>query len=331
MTDTLQKSAGLPAITPDAAKQKLSIALTKATYSIQSLQDEADSLVFNEDQENIDKMKSFLEKGKKMTKTIEEEHKVIKEPYLEGGRACDTAKKDMTQSVMDVISPVQNKYTDICNKIDREKRDKEAKEAEEKRIKDGIESNVLSFSQQIAACATKKELNDVERLINLEKSPTRSSKYGDHHQKAIDRYNEVLIPILKDQKTKIEEKEKLEEELRKTDDPEKYDEVKEKLEQKENEIVQNQVRVQEDALKQESEAVIEAEVILPTVKTSRVDMSCEIVDVSQAFKKCPELLNIELKLADAKKLGNTLKEAGAFGDKDEIIVNGIKYSIKKKW
>jgi len=331
MTETVEKTNELPAITPDAAKQKLSIALTKATFSVQGLQNEADALIFNEDQENLEKIAAFLAKTKKITKVIDDEHKVIKEPYLEGGRSCDTAKKDMTKSVVDVSDPVRVKYTTLCDKIDRDNKEKERLAEAKKKIEEGIEANVLQFSQQIAACTTRKQLNDIERLINLEKSPSRASKYGDLHQKCIDRYDEVLIPVLKDQKNKLDEQEALQKELDGATDPEKHDEIKEKLEAKQNEITQNQILVQEQALSQPTMSVIEPEVVTTEVKAKRTEMVCEIVDLALVFKKSPELLNIDLKLADAKKLGNTLKEAGAFGTKDELIVNGLKYTIKKVW
>lgn len=324
-------TTSLPAITQDAVKQKMSIALTKATLSIQSLQDEADSLVVNDEPENLTKVAEFLAKVKKIDSIIDKEHEAGKKPFLEGGRIWDSAKKDLLKATADVKNPIQQKYTEVCNEIDRKTREAEQKKALEKQILDGIESNVMSFSQQIASCQTKADLNAVERLINLEKSSNRASKYGEHHQKAIDRYDEVLLPILKDQKIKIEEKEKLEAELAKTNDAQKHEQLTQQLEEKQNEIIQNQVKVQEQALVQEQSAVIEPEIVMPTIKTKRTDIVCEIVDLALVFKKTPALLNIELKTIDAKKQGQLLKDAGAFGDKDELIVNGIKYTIKKTW
>lgn len=321
----------LPSVTPEVVKQHLSIALTKATLTVQGFQDEADSLIFNDDPENLEQISAFLQKRENMDKVIDTEHEIQKKPYLEGGRACDTAKKDMKLMISTVADPVQQKYTELCNEIDRKKREKEAKEAADSAIKTGIENNVLDFSQKIASCQSKEELTSVERLINLEKSPTRASKYGEFHQEAIKRYDEVLIPILKDQKTKIDEKEKLEAALQKETDPEKHDELKTQLEEKENEIIQNQVKVQEGALSQQAAATEEPEVVLPSIKTKRTDIVPEIVDMALVFKKYPELLSIELKIAEAKKMGQTLKDAGAFNGKDELKVNGIKFTIKKQW
>jgi hypothetical protein len=328
MTETTNN---LPAITQDVVKQKISIELTKATISIQAMQDEADALVVNDEPENLTKVAEFLAKVKKSEGIIDKTHEAGKKPFLEGGRIWDAAKKDLLAATGAVKNPIQAKYTAVCNEIDRKNREAEQKRQAEKQILEGIESNVMSFSQQIAACTTKAELTGVERLINLEKSPNRASKYGDHHQKAITRYDEVLLPILKDQKTKIEEKERIEAELKNATDPEKHDELTQQLEAKENEIVQNQVKVQEQALLQEQPGVQEVEVVVPTIKTKRTDIVCEVVDVALVFKKTPALLNIELKTIDAKKQGQLLKDAGAFGDKDELTVNGIKYTIKKSW
>lgn len=324
-----EQNNNLPVITPDVAKQKLAIELTKISLPIQKMQDEADSLVFNED--NLPVIGEFIGKMKKAEKAIEDAHKLGKEPFLEGGRAWDAAKKDILSLIAAVKSPVTVKHTEMCNEIDRRNREAEAKKEAEKKIKDGIESNVMEFSGKIAACTTKTELTNVERSINLEKSPSRAGKYGDFHQLAIDRYDEILIPILKDQKKKIDEKDELEAKLSKAENPLDHEALKEKLEEKQNEIIQNSVKVQEQALLQPTISVIEPEVIVTEVKAKRTDIVVELVDVAAAFKKQSDLLNIELKVSEAKKLGKVLQDSGAFGISEEIIVNGIKYTIKKSW
>lgn len=317
-------------ISPERVAQKLSIALTKLSLSSQSMQDEADSLVFNEDQDNLNCIAAFLLKTKKAEKAVEEEHKIIKEPHLAASRACDSAKKDVLGVISSISEPVRKKYSELCEAVDRKKREQEQKIENDKRILAGIEANVLTFSQEIAACFDKKALTDIERRINLEKSQTRASKYGDFHQKAISRFDEILIPILKDQKKKIDEREELQKQLENSNSAEKHDELVQKLEEKDNEILQNQVKIQENALKQEAISS-EHEVIMPEVRAKRTEVVAEIVDVAIVFKKNPELLNIELKVLEAKKQGVFLRDSGAFGDKEELIVNGIKYSIKRSW
>jgi hypothetical protein len=322
---------GLSVVTVEAAKQKMAIALTKLSLSSQKMQDEADSLVFNEDQDNLDKIKSFIEKTKKAEKSIEDEHKIGKAPFFQAGKAWDNAKNDSIKIISDIKDPVIAKYTSLCNEIDRKAREEAANEAKKKEILAGIEANVLSFSQKIANCGSKKELTDIERLINLEKSESRAVRYGEFHKNAIDRFNDVLLPIIRDQKVKIEEKEAIEKKLAEEVDPEKHDELKEKLEEKENEIIQNKVQVQENALNQAPTESVEPTYITPFVKAKRTDIVPEIVDVVLVFKKQRALLSIDLKVADAKKLGETLKSSGAFGDNNELIIDGIKFTIKKSW
>jgi len=104
-----------------------------------------------------------------------------------------------------------------------------------------------------------------------------------------------------------------------------------KKEQVEDSIIENQVKIQEQALNQAAPQGAFVEEVLPNLKTKRMDIISEIVDIEAAFKKNRELLSIELKTIDAKKTGRMLYDAGAFGNNEELVVNGIKYSLKKQW
>lgn len=316
-------------ITTDAAKSKISIALTKANLLVQSLATRASNLTLNED--GLEEIRQFLADYRQAKKITEETHKIIKSPYFEAGKACDGAKNAVIGELDIISAPVEAAFKRINDEIDKKKREAEAKAEKEKQIKAGVEANILSFATQIAASKTRKELTDVERLINLEKSSSRATKYGDWHEFAIKRYDEVLIPVLKDQKIKVDEYEKIQEQLSKANDPVLADELKEKLEAKENEITQNQIKVQEDALNQQIIPSTEAEEIFPDVTSAGSTMVCEIVDEKTVYKKHRDLLNVELRLLDTKKLGATLRDAGAFQGKDELIFDGLKFTIERKW
>ena len=319
-------------ITADVAKSKLSIALTKANLLVQTLQNRANDLIIDDDPENMEAVQAFLKDSKWALKIVEDSHKEIKKPFFEAGKACDMAKNELTAIIEEISKPVNAKYTVVCNEIDRKKREQEEKKQREQQIKTGVEANILDFATKIAGSKTKKDLTDVERLINLEKSDSRSAKYGEWHEYAIGRYDEVLLPIIKEQKIKVDEFEKLEAKLAKENDPAKADELKSQIENKENEIAQNQVKVQEVALNQTMMPVSnEAEEVLPEVTKAGSNMVCEIVDLKTVFKKQPDLLKIELSLVDAKKLGATLRDAGAFKGQDELVIDGIKFKIEKRW
>ena len=319
----------LSAISSEIAKQKMAIALTKVSLSAQKLQDEADSLVFNED--NVEKIKEFINKVKKVENAIKAEHEVLKKPYLDGGKACDTAKNELLTLIGSTKERALHNYAALCNAIDGRNRESERIKAEKEAILKGIAGNLMEFSGKIAACTTKEELVSVERLINLEKSSSRVSKYGNFHQQAIDQYNEILIPILKKQKLKIDEFEALNERLNKTDDAQEFEQINELISKKGNEILQNQVDVQQAVINQTPAPVFEPEILTANVSARRTEVVCEIVDIEAVFKHSRQLLNIELKTKEAKKEGAELRDTGVIDIGKDIILGGIRYSLKKLW
>lgn len=319
-------------ITTDKVKAQISIALTKASLLIQSLHTRRANLVLNEDPENMEEIRKFIADKKEAKKIVADQHTVIKKPYFDAGKAADLAKNEMTAMIEDADNGAEVWFNNKCAELDRKKQEAAQKKAKDEAIKTGVEANIIDFSTRIAGCKTKKDLTDIESIINLEKSPSRAAKYGEWHEYAIGQYNDRLLPIIKDQKVKVEEFEKLAAKLAKENDPEKADKLQSEIDAKENEIIQNQVKVQEAALNQQTPAsTMEAEEILPDVTKAGSNMEVEIVDMKLVFKKHPELLNIELKKIDTKKLGSTLRDAGAFKGLDELVFDGIKFKIEKRW
>jgi len=322
----------LPAISPDTVKAQISIALTKQQLSVQKMHDFAATLDFTP--EKIPEISAFLQQLSAADKIIEQTHKEGKAPYLEGGRIWDAGKNSSLELTAQVRQLVKPKFDKLCAEEDRKKKEADALKAKQAAILAGIEGNVLSFSAKIAACLTNDELLGVERLINLEKSPSNAAKYGEFHQQAIEKYDTVLKPILKDQKEKIKQQDELNKQIleaEKNNDVEKLDELNEKVDAVTNEILQNQVKVQETAL---SNAPIEftpvAEEVIADTKFRRT-YNIEIVDEKEAFKKASNLLEITVNKTAANVVLNTLKDTGAFKDKSEVVVNGIKYSEIKNY
>lgn len=322
----------LPLVSVDTVKAEMNIAFTKIGTSVQALQKEADALVF--DEENVESISKFLGNGKKVTKTVTDVHKVGKEPFRIAGKAWDDGKNAVLELLEGIFKPVDIKFQALCKRIDDKKAADAKEEARQKAIKDGIQANLFQFSSKIASCETTKELLSVESAINLEKSPSRKAKYMEFHEEAIERYDEVLIPIIKDQKDKIKQKEELERQIKaaaEADDPTKIDELNEKKDEILNEIEQNKVDVQQGAIyTQDTFAITPVTEVLPDT-TSRDNIKFEIIDLLAVAKKCPELLEYKLKFRETQKIAMTLKEAGTFDDKDETIVNGIKFFIETKY
>ncbi len=322
----------LPVITQEVVLAQMNIALTKKQLSVQKLQDEADALEFTE--ENIPVISAYLAKIAAIDKSIEETHKEGKAPYLEGGRVWDAAKNSSLATTSAIRTPVKAKFDKLCSDVDRKKREADEAKAKQAAILAGIENNVISFSAKIAACVSNEELLSIERLINLEKSPSNAAKYGEFHAQAIEKYDTVLKPILKDQKAKIQQQEELKkkiEEAEKANDVEKIDELTEKADALSNEIIQNQVKVQEMAI---TNATVEFTPVVEEVfadTKSRRSYTIEIFDEKEALKKAKDLLEITINKDAANVVLKTLKDTNAFKDKPDVVLNGIKYSEIKSY
>ncbi len=322
----------LPVITQEMVLARMNIALTKKQLSVQKLQDEADSLKYSP--ENIPLISSFLAKLVAIDKVTEETHKEGKAPYLEGGRIWDIAKNSNLAITSAIKNPVKKKFDKLCADEEMRKRNAKEQDAKEMAIIQGIESNVITFSTKIAACVSNDELLSIERIINLEKSESRAEKYGKFHQQAIEKYNTVLKPILKDQKDKIKQREVLKkqiEEAESNNDVEKLDKLNEQIDKVDDEIIQNSVKVQEEALNNAPIDFIPVaeEVFVDTKSRRKYDI--EIFDEKEALKKAKDLLEIKVNKDAANVILKTLKDSNAFKDKSEIIINGIKYSEIKNY
>lgn len=328
----MEENNKLPVISQETVKAQMNIALTKQQLSVQKMHDMAATLEFTP--EKIPEISAFLQQLNAADKVIEQTHKDGKAPYLEGGRIWDAGKNSSLALTSEVRSLVKPKFDKLCQEEDRKKREADELKQKQLAILSGIEGNVLSFSAKIAACLTNDELLGVERLINLEKSPSNAAKYGDFHAQAIEKYDTVLKPILKDQKEKIKIQQDLVQQVKeaeKNDDVEKIDELNTKLDAVTDEILQNQVKVQESAL---TNAPIEftpvVEEVIADTKFRRT-YNIEIADEKEALKKAKDLLEITINKTAANLVLNTLKDTGAFKDKSEVVVNGIKYSEIKNY
>lgn len=323
--------SGKPVITEVIVKAQINVALTKGNQSLQKVQDAISEIVFNED--NLQLIADYITKLNDIDKTIELTHKDGKAPSLAEGRAWDAGKNGMLAITASLKKQLMEPYNKLCADIDKRKQDALKEKERVSSIKTGIENNVIDFSNKIAQCDTNEQLLSVERNINLEKSDSRKNKYGEFHQEAIDRYDSMLIPMIKSQKEKIKQKESLKKELEeaeKQNDASKVDELKGKQEKIDNEILQNQVDVQQNALSQMSSGITPAEELFPKIKPVNT-IGFEIHDLGVAVKKCKDLLDVSIKYRECQKVAMALKDAGTFDNKDEVIVNGIKFFVDKKY
>jgi hypothetical protein len=332
----METTTELPVITTEKAKGEISLQLTKLGFTIEGLSKRCADLSFSEDQESLNAIKEVLGQGKKVINAIADKHAIGKEPFLEGGRKWDAAKNELTKLVQDIVNPIQTRYNQIANELDRKDREKKAKEAREKEVRAAVEGAVIEYTKRIAAAETTEDLLKIESSISAQKAPQAKAKYGDLHDEAIALYNEKLLPILKDQKEKLAEKERLAAELKaaeQADDVTKIDEIKASQEVVQDHIRENAVKAQETGLQTNFTApkITPHEVVQPQVKAKRTTIRFELVDAEAAIKRGRNLIEISLNTDRCKEAAATLKDSGAFKDKDEITVNGIRFFVDKTY
>jgi len=309
----------IPNTLPPAIVGTFNIALTESKF--QALADEESKLVYNED--NVAAIKAFLDKTKAVTKAIEATHKQGKAEALEIGRAWDGAKNAFLSQVEAITNTPAKKYDELCREIQRKAQEAEAEKQRKLTIKNGIETNAVNFAKQISECTTSAQLTRIESTINLEK--TRKEKYQEFLDEAVERYSQ-LNAILKTQKETVKELEQIAADKLKAEqegNDEKLIELQQKQEEAETKIEEKKVEVQEVAINQSVNAVIEPEVIMPTVKARRTTVKWKVVDIKETAKKMPHWTTITPKDEPIEDYMKSIKEQVL--KEGKVVFSGIEF------
>jgi len=318
-------------LTTAFVEMKVKSEIAKNKLSISDLEPRALEIVKNED--NLLAMAALLKDIDRGEEIALEIITGIKKPLLEASANCDAGKKLGFQEFERLRGMVKPDYEELLAGVDAKKQAAAKKAAADKAIKIGIEQTVTAFTQKIVTAANPKELSDVERRINLEKSSSREKKYGEFHTQAKVLYDEKLMPLIKSQKKRFTKLSLLHGQLEEAEsdrEMEEIDQLKEKIDVTSEEVKQIQAVAQDMLLNQDFFPVIEAEEVLPEIRVKRTDISFELADVAVALKKAPELLIIKLNNKAIRKVAAQLKKDRAFEGKDELIVDGIKYIVTRQ-
>ncbi len=318
-------------LTTAFVEMKVKSEIAKNKLSISDLEPRALEIVKNED--NLLAMAALLKDIDRGEEIALEIITGIKKPLLEASANCDAGKKLVFQEFERRRGMVKPDYEELLAGVDAKKQAAAKKAAADKAIKIGIEQTVTAFTQMIVTAANPKELSDVERRINLEKSSSREKKYGEFHTQAKVLYDEKLMPLIKSQKKRFTKLSLLHGQLEEAEsdrEMEEIDQLKEKIDVTSEEVKQIQAVAQDMLLNQDFFPVIEAEEVLPEIRVKRTDISFELADVAVALKKAPELLIIKLNNKAIRKVAAQLKKDRAFEGKDELIVDGIKYIVTRQ-
>lgn len=306
---------------------KFNISLTESNF--QKLADKANSLVLNED--NLKEIQLFLEEVRNVEKGIERTHKDGKEESLRISREWDLGKRTFLEMVEAIKTNVNKRYVEICTDIQNRQRQAALEQQRIQNIKSGIESNAIEFAKRIADCKTSKELTALESKINLEKS--RKERYEEFLPEAVVRFNE-LNSILAAQKKLVREIEQAEEDLKlaqQNNDEQSIIDLTNKIEEKQELVEEKQIEVQEAAINQsmQSSSISEATTIFPNIKAKRTTWAYEVVNQKEVMKKAPELVVFSVDDEKVKAVLKNLKDTKQLEDKEEYILNGIRYFSKQ--
>lgn len=325
MSETKQLPA-IPTTLPPVIVSKFNITLTSQRF--QDIANEEATLIYNED--NVVKIKEFLDKTKKVSKAIEATHKEGKEEALRIGRDWDAAKNSFLAQVTAIADLPQKKYTELCTSIAKKAQEAEAEKIRKENIQKLIESNSVNFAKLIADAKTTAELTRVESLINLEK--TRKEKYQEFLGAAVTKFNELNYN-LKTQKENVKELEILEKEKNKaieSGDDEKALQLIDEIENKESLIEEQKINIQEAVISLSSNTeIIEPEVVINTVKARRSVWKWEVVNQSELVKKAPQWTTVT---PNKEAIDNYLagkKIEGIAGE--EFTTAGVRFYLDKTY
>lgn len=322
----------VPALmTPTLMETKIITGVANKTLSLPALEKRALELVKNEDA--IKDMAKLLEDLDELEEVAEETFKTTKKPFLDAAANCDAGKKLVFQNITRIRGMVKPDYDRILADIDTRRRAAATKEVLDKSIRKGIDETCTVFAKKIATAGTGKALLEVERLINLEKSPSKAKKYGEFHDQAKKLFDEKLIPVVKNQKKRFQRLSALHGEMEEAvSDSETQEAIilQKTIEEVSEDVRKDQALAEDMLLQQDFFPVIEVEEVLPAFRIKRTDISYELVDQGVALKKRPDLLTISLNNKEVKKVAAMMKEAGDFDGKDFLIVDGIKYIVTRQ-
>lgn len=319
--DTIVKAG-----TPEIYKGKLVLALSKVETTIQGLHNAESQLVYNED--NLDKIGEFVEKGKKALKIIEDERIRLKEPSLLEGKNIDAGAKLISVDLQALVNKVDKKKQEIA--AQKAAKALIEKEAEDKKIATLalIDNFIISYTEKIASSTTISELVGHERMINLETA--NEKRYGEYLPTLKTRAAAIRA-LLAAQKLSVSQLAVLEKEVTtatETGADDKAMDAMGKIDEIKATIHQQKINIVETGVGQATNSGYAEQVKTESPKPARRTWSYEATDLPLLYKKNPELVTLSLNDKAVKELMAKKKESGEL--KAETI-NGLKFSFIVKY
>ncbi len=290
--------------------------------------------------QNLENVKPTKENLPQVDKIMKDVNKVINE-LMEGAQIVGSpyfkAHKNILAAMKELLKPILTKVTLIeaekktCN--DELLADLAKANAAKARI-DNIRNTMTTFINNctafISTATTNQQIANVQKRIGTEKS--REGFYGEYLPDLKDKCN-ALDTLINERKGIIRKQAELSaaaETALKNDDAEAAAEIREQQEQLESDMEENILRLQEKAFEQITnvEPIYVAEPVGEALK-GRNYWRWEILDATKVYKKRPELIILEPNKEAIDKLMAENREGWNADSKSEVVMDGIKFFIKK--
>ena len=263
-------------------------------------------------------------------KKLKQYAKDIAAPY-------DKAHSNILSGMNDLLSVILEKVAII----EAEKKAKneellaeQAKANREKARIEGIKNTMTTFinncTQFIAGATSDKQIVNIQKRIGTEKS--KKAFYAEFWDELVSKCD-AMDDLMNERKAQIRKMDELSaaaENALKNNDAEAAAEIKEQQEQLESDMEENILRIQEEAFNQISNdtPIVVAE---PTGEAlnGRNYWRWEPVDLQKTLKKHPDWLILEPNKETIGVFMAENREQWKKEGKDEVIIDGIKFFIKK--
>lgn len=315
--------------------EQLTEQVVKAYYNGQVLRKDYQQTLQGLD--NIITTKDNLPQCNEKIKSV---NKVINE-LLEFAKATGTAyfkaHRSLLKGMNDVLEPILAKVTVIeaamkarNNELLADLAKAQAEQARIYNIKNTMVTFINNCTAFIGTATTDKAIANVQMRIGTEKS--RTGFYAEFHTELLEKCN-ALTELINERKGQIRKDKSLAEEEKKaieSGDSETASDIREQREQLESDMEENILRLQEKAFEQISndEKIYVPEPAGEALK-GRNYWRWEILDILKVYKKQPELVLLEPNKEAIDKLMAEKRDEWSKENKKEVVIDGIKFFIKK--
>lgn len=313
-------------ITNAIVKADFNIELSRLKY--QEMIQYVENIVW--DRENVHK--DMLAEAKLVAKKLSDKKDEMKRPYIDAGKIIQEEFNNLYNPLIEVINRKVSEKRIIAEKIQKEN-DIAAAEAE--RI-GAINERILNFIVNITNEIT--ESDDAATIVNIEKrigsETARTGVYMEFIPLLKQKCNEIK-PLISRQKDFIRSLKKIESEKQvsiKSGDENSVLAAMESAQDLRSTIDENKILIQEKALNVvESANVVVATPTTPYVRASRTWWTWEVKDVSELYKKQPDMVELVPNKNKIDEFMKRLKEDGTLEDKKEVVINGVRYYENKSF